>query len=254
MKKIKWILSLILLIGILCSCSSLPGNTNTPYLNKKERTKIEQGVLDGVEFLRDDNSTWVCFQNDLEYTLWDVDFISAETRTILFSVPQLAPGMSCELEVYGKELMESNDSANMYMKYTIGDYTYRSDLSIPVNGMDAPVSETETAYHISIITKDGVVELDNNVPVEFAAGNEIAGLNKFRINSIMSRVPYEGAIDFDVTGSRPDEWNTDLIAKLRDEDGIIVSSAKVYLSDGKGTLYCFDVNPGHYTLTFEETS
>lgn len=254
MKTIRWILSLILLTSILCGCSSLIQSNQTPYLDQKERAAIEQSILNGMKLIAENNSTQISLQNDSNYTLFDVEFVSSETQTIFFSLPLFEKKMNCNLEIYSQELLEADNNTSIYMVYTIGDYTYYSDLMVPVKKTDASISDTASAYHITLDTKDGMVELDTDKPLDFFAGTEISGLKKFRINSITTRVPYDGAIDFDLTGSRPNDWSSNLTAKLRDDDGIIVSSSSVYLSDGKGTIYCFDVDPGNYTLTFEETN
>ena len=251
MKTIRLILSLILLTSILCGCGSLAGGNRTPYLDQKERAAIEHSILENIEFASKEYSTLATFRNDTNHDLLDVEFVSHETQNILLSVPRLDKKTECSLEVYSEELSGSSD-IDIYMVYTIGDYTYYSDLKVPVKKV-APSQVDDTAeYQITLKTRDGMVELNSSEPLEFFAGNEISGLKEYRIHSIAARVPYDGAIDFDVTGTKPDNYWTNLIAKLHDEDGIVVSSDSVYLSDGTGTIYCFDVEPGKYTLTFEE--
>lgn len=255
MKIIRWALFLILLIAILCGCSSQIGSMQTPYLNQKERAKIEKSILNGLEFIvKDNNSMQISFQNDTDYTLWDVEFVSNETRNIFFSVPLLEKKMVCNAGINHTELSEANSNTSIYMVYTIDDYTYYSDFMVPVRKVDTPGSDTASAYQVSIMTKDGMKELDASKPLEFFSGTEISGLKKFKINSIIPEVPYNGAIKFLVTGSDPNDYRIDLIAKLQNEDGVIVSSNSVYISNGEGTIYCFDTEPGNYTLIFEETN
>lgn len=254
MKIIRRALFLILLIAMLCGCSSLAGNTRTPYLDQKERAAIEKSILNGLEFIVDGNSMRISFQNNTNYTLWDVEFVSNETQSIFFSIPLLEKKMNCNAGINHMELSEADSNTSIYMVYTIGDYTYYSDLMVPVRKVDAPISDTASTYQVTVMTKDGMKELDSSKPLEFLSGTEISGLKKFRIYSIIPELPYEGAINFLVTGSDPNDYRVDLIAKLQNEDGVIVSSNSVYMSNGKGTIYCFDTEPGNYTLIFEETN
>lgn len=252
MKTIRLILSLILLTSILCGCGSLAGGNRTPYLDQKERVAIESSILEGIEFFGQEYNTLVTFRNDTNYDLLDVEFVSDETQNILLSVPRLDKKTDCSLEIYSEELSNSS-SINIYMVYTIGDYTYYSDLKVAVELKEAPPASETLEYQVTLNTKDGMREVSTSEPLEFFAGNEISGLKEFRIYSIQAEVPYEGTILFHVTGTKPEGYWTDLIAKLWDEDGIVVCSYSVYLSDGAGTIYCFDTEPGTYTLTFEET-
>ena len=254
MKTIKWLLPLVLLAGILCGCTSLPGSSQTPYLPKNDRTAIEHDILDEITFTRINNGALVSFQYNSDQTLLDVDFISSETQTIFFTVPRVEKNDNCSLEVYSQEIVQTNGSTNIYIKYTVGDYTYRSDLTVPVILLDSQISEEASAYQITITTKDGRVQLEDSVPMEFFAGTEISGLKKFRIHSITANIPYEGAIDFEITGSDSDNYSDRLTAKLWNEDGFVVASGRVYIFDGAATIYCLEVDPGNYILTFEESA
>lgn len=255
MKIIRWALFLILLIAILCGCTSQTGSMRTPYLHQEERADIEKSILNGLEFIvKDNNSMQISFQNDTNYTLWDVEFVSNETQNIFFSVPLLEKKMNCNAGISHTELSEADSNTSIYMVYTIDGYTYYSDLMVPVRKVDAPISDAASAYQVTIMTKEGMKELDASKPMEFFSGTEISGLKKFRIYSIIPEVPYKGAINFLVTGSEPNDYSVDLIAKLQNEDGVIVSSDSVYISNGEGTIYCFDTEPGNYTLIFEETN
>lgn len=255
MKIIRRTLFLLLLIVLLCGCSSLGANSRTPYLDQSERAAIEESILNDLEFIVDGNIIRISFQNDTDYTLWDVAIVSNETKNVFFSAPLLEKNMNCNASCYtGTELLEADGNTNIYMVYTIGDYTYYSDLMVPVKKVDAPISDLASTYQVTIITKEGMTELDASKPLEFFSGTEISGLKKFKIYSIVPEVSYSGAISFPITGSAPDDYSVNLIAKLQDEDGIIVSSGTVYISNGEGTIYCFDVDPGNYTLIFEETN
>ena len=254
MKTIRWILSLVLLTSILCGCSSPVQSNQTPYLNQKERAAIEQSIMNGMEFISENNSTRVSLQNDSNYTLYDVEFVSSETQVIFFSIPLFEKKMNCNLEIYSQDLLEADSNTSIYMVYTIGDYTYYSDLMVPVKKADTSIPSAASAYHVTLDTSDGMVELAPDKPLDFYAGTEISGLKKFRINSITATIPYEGAVDFDLTGSSPNNYMVNLTAKLWNEDGIVVSSSNVFFLDGESTIYCFDVDPGNYTLTFEETN
>ena len=249
MKKIRFILPIILLVCILCGCSSDAKSTQAPYLDLSEREKIESTILESLEFFEEEYFVTAHFSNNTKYMLRDVQFVLSENNLIACSIPCLEKNASGKLRVYSDEVKA--DGCKVYLIYTIGEYRYTSELTVPVRKTLAEEKEIPD-IHISVKTKDGLMELDFSKPLEFFSGTEVSGLQKTRIYSIQPEIPYDGAVDIRVTGSKPDNFYKTVVAKLWDENGIIVDTSSLYFSQEENTLYFFDVEPGNYTLTFEE--
>ena len=251
MKMIRRILSVILLAGILCGCGAQTKSESFPFLDEKARTKIEESILKGLVFRQDEYKTTAYFRNDSDYTLLDVRLITENSDVILCSTPYLEKDTACRLNVYTQSFQDAENGDKIGLVYTIGDYTYYSRLKVSARTEEA--EKTLPAIPDSVSTRDGLTELDYSKAMKFSSGTEILGLKQFRIYSILAEVPYERTVLLHINGKDADDYRYSLIAKLLNEDGIVVSSNMVYLSsENQSELYFFDIEPGSYTLVFEE--
>lgn len=251
MKMIRRILSVILLAGILCGCGAQGESEHTPFLDEKARAGIEESILNGLVFLVDEYNTTAHFRNDSDYTLLDVRLVTENSDVILCSAPYLEKDTACRLNVYTQSFQDAENGDNIGLVYTIGDYTYYSKLK--VSARTEKTTKVLSTVPISVTTKDGIKELDYSKALEFYSGTEILGLKQFRIYSILPEVPYEGTVLLHMNGEDADDYRYSLIAKLLNEDGVVAYSNTVYIdSDNQAELYFFDIEPGSYTLTFEE--
>lgn len=238
----------VLLVCILCGCSS-----QANYLKEGERKKIEETLLNSFELQVEEYRITASFHNGSNYTLHDVKFVSTETNNVLLSILRLDSGMSGNLRVYGQEIEELDSDDTVYLEYTVGEYTYCSDAEVAVRKTTAEKTlDTTAAPKVSVATKNGMMELDYDSPLEFSTGTEVSGLKKYKIYSIIPEVPYEGGLEILLTGSKPDKYYGTLIAKLWNEDGDVINSSSVYFSDNNATIYVFNSKPENYSLTFEE--
>lgn len=245
MRIIKWILAIALLSSILCGCSAGLKTKQTSYLDEQKREAIESGILNGLEFVVSNNSVVAKFQNTSQYTLVDVCLAYKGYSGVICSVPYMEPGVSAS--IYSGTPQNLQTSGDVQVVYTVGEFTYYSDLTVPVHNAVVEESSASNEFTLTFYTDDGTICTDLSEPLEFSTGEELAGLKKIKIYSIA-----QDQFWIQLRGEKPDGYYNDLIYKIRNQDGIIVECGNLYFFDQEDEIYLENSLYGDYVITFEE--
>lgn len=263
MKKRKPLIIIALLAAFLMSV--LNGCARSvPYLNQRERASIENELFSSLRIEEIDptnHNLQVEFRNTTNHDLEDVclkypERASSNTDISLASVPQLKGSEQASLTVGSpNKVSKAGDEVQLYLKYTVGAYTYYSaERTVTVGG------EGLRDLQIFIETKNGRIPLNMNGSVEFETGKEIQGLDTAAIYSLKTTAN-AGAGGYqllvEVTGDEPTgDGYPELCYKLIDSDGVLYESSTLYFI-GKNTATCYfnsmrAIPPGEYVLRFKE--
>lgn len=245
MKKATWFLVLVLLSGILSGCNTGILAERTPYLNERERSEIESGILNGLEFRSSGSNLRVSFRNTSEYTLQDLYFIRKGFSDVILILPYVEAGMEVNMLVGTPQKLGSQ--GEMYLTYTIGEYTYYSKQTVPIVLMKEDQVSNKSSF--TIYTDSGPVQTDFSEPLEFMSGTELEGLTHTKIHSIAMDTY---GFSLELRGQKPDNYYNNAIYKLFDADDVIVDCGSLHFFDGEDLIYLPTDLTGEYTLVFEE--
>lgn len=247
MKKYRITVFVLVLCLLLCGCG---GVERLPYLSEEERAQIQQQLMENLSVSPGDTDTSV------EMTLCGVDNVDLHDVIIFRS----DSGQSLVQEIFlpkGKELRDSFSMVNneisfeelvqipVYIRYTIGAYTYNTDeFLLPVKALSAGMPE------IYLETESGRLHLSLTEVTRLGEKQQPYGLKGIRIDSLTPSYS-SFSLNFEIGISGISDMN--LVYKLYDENDVVCGSDTVFFMDGKYTMYYFDSLPaGEYTLVFEQ--
>ncbi len=264
MKRILALLLSILLCFSFAGCKQK--KAVAPYLDEAERSAIETGIFESMKILVDtdyDGTAYISFRNNSNYNLAEFYLMTGDENEVLNRIGELPAQTEC---AYSLSMGESwytiaSEADNHYkIRYTIGDYSYLSEayrIDLSETGSEGPLEDLPP-IQVFVDTVNGRVSLNLYGQNSFPTGNEIYGLVSSRIYELTGSVSYTPSghyyysLKFDIGAKAPDQGKT-LVYKLFNSEGIILYVDSARLQDGNGTLYCFaELEPGDYTLVFEE--
>ena len=262
MKRIVSIAAALLLVLLLSACGSGLGRVRTPYLSTADRTTLEKSIMDSARIAQTGDQYYpyqIRLENQGKQALTDVTFRSFNNNNFIGYISHFFPGEKLKLDISGAANWMSDeirdDRLEMIFYYTIGEYTYTSErFFVPVE--EAEIGE-DMEIEIQLELADGPSPMIINGNNEFRQGDEIQGLASGKIYGIESTVEfqsYNGSYEFRATleGKEPKDYGR-IVYKMLDSEGLVLDSDSLYWNDdGTSSIYGIDLEPGSYTLRFEE--
>lgn len=252
MKKIIIVFALLLCL-LLCGCAA---EDRTPYLSDAEREQVESQLINSMEITLQEGLTsgQLHLKGDSKYDIYDL-LIWEKGSDSTSNVIKFLPKGSVYLgNVYLSDEPNSEELSKKeyYLRYSIGDYSYRSDY-FTINHKPAAVPTLE----IYVETESGPVLLTAEKTLELDGSHQPEGLSEAKLklltlhqNYYAYNNKYSTSINIEL------EMGSKIVYyKLRDSSGLIHESGRVYALYGSDLLLFSTLDglaPGRYSLSFYE--